>query len=48
MRNESDWEPISRAHGVRFGAVGPANTLVRAEPIGNEYLIEMEAEAVLE
>ena len=47
VRNESDWEPVSRAHGARFGAVGPANTLVRAEPIGDEYLVEMEAEAVL-
>lgn len=45
VRSESDWEPISRAHGERFGAIGPANTLVRAEPIGGEYLVEMEAEA---
>lgn len=47
VRNASDWEPISRAHGERFGAVGPANTLVRAQPIGDEYLVEMEAEALL-
>jgi aryl-alcohol dehydrogenase-like predicted oxidoreductase/enamine deaminase RidA (YjgF/YER057c/UK114 family) len=47
VRNEADWEPVSRAHGARFGAVGPANTLIRAEPIGDEYLVEMEAEAIL-
>jgi len=47
VRNESDWEAVSRAHGARFGAVGPANTLVRAEPIGEDYLVEMEAEAIL-
>ncbi len=47
IRHESDWEPISRAHGERFGAVGPANTLVRSDPIGEEYLVEIEAEAIL-
>lgn len=48
IRNEADWEPVSRAHGQRFGDIQPANTLVRADPIGDEYLVEMEAEAVVE
>lgn len=41
------WEAVARAHGERFGAILPANTLVRAELIGDEYLVEMEAEAVV-
>jgi aryl-alcohol dehydrogenase-like predicted oxidoreductase/enamine deaminase RidA (YjgF/YER057c/UK114 family) len=41
------WEPISRAHGQRFGHVRPANTLVHAGLIGDGYLVEMEAEAVV-
>lgn len=43
----SDWEAIARAHGERFGAILPANTLVRAALIGDEYLVEMEAEAII-
>ena len=41
------WEAIARAHGERFGAILPANTLVRAELVGEEFLVEMEAEAVV-
>jgi enamine deaminase RidA (YjgF/YER057c/UK114 family) len=39
---------ISKAHGERFGNIRPANTLVEARLIGDEYLVEIEAEAVLE
>ena len=39
---------ISKAHGERFGNIRPANTLVEAKLIGDEYLVEIEAEAVLE
>ena len=38
-------KPVARAHGERFGRIQPANTLVVAELIGDEYLVEMEAEA---
>ena len=48
IRNADQWEPISRAHGQRFAGIQPANTMVRADLIGEEYLVEMEAEAVLE
>ena len=39
------WEPVARAHGERFGAIQPANTLVEARLVGAEYLVEIEAEA---
>ena len=47
IRNVNDWEPISRAHGARFKHIQPANTLVQANLIGEEYLVEMEAEAIV-
>ncbi len=45
VRNLEDWEPVARAHGERFAEVLPANTLVRADLVGDEYLVEIEAEA---
>jgi aryl-alcohol dehydrogenase-like predicted oxidoreductase/enamine deaminase RidA (YjgF/YER057c/UK114 family) len=47
IRNINDWEAIARAHGERFKTIQPANTMVKAELIGDEYLIEMEAEAII-
>ncbi len=47
LRNEAHWEPITRAHGERFGRIQPANTLVRAGIIGEGYLVEVEAEALV-
>ncbi len=47
IRNISDWEPVARVHGERFGAIRPANTLVEARLVGDEYLVEIEAEAVI-
>ncbi len=43
-----DWEAVARAHGVRFAGIQPANTLVSATLIGDEYLVEIEAEAVVD
>jgi aryl-alcohol dehydrogenase-like predicted oxidoreductase/enamine deaminase RidA (YjgF/YER057c/UK114 family) len=40
-----DWPAVARAHGARFGRIKPANTLVGAGLVGNEYLVEIEAEA---
>ncbi len=40
------WEVVSRVHERRFGHIKPANTLVTAELVGDDYLVEMEAEAV--
>lgn len=47
IRNADQWEPISRAHGQRFEGIQPANTMFRADLIGEEYLVEIEAEAVV-
>ena len=47
VRNIADWEPIARVHGERFRGIQPANTMIGAELIGDEYLVEMEAEAML-
>jgi aryl-alcohol dehydrogenase-like predicted oxidoreductase/enamine deaminase RidA (YjgF/YER057c/UK114 family) len=47
IQNLDDWEAIARAHGERFGDIQPANTMIRADIIGEEYLVEIEAEAML-
>ena len=47
IQNMADWEPVSRAHGARFKNIQPANTMVQANIIGDEYLVEMEAEAMV-
>jgi aryl-alcohol dehydrogenase-like predicted oxidoreductase/enamine deaminase RidA (YjgF/YER057c/UK114 family) len=47
IRNMDDWEPIARAHGARFKDIQPTNTMVRADLIGDEYLVEIEAEAMI-
>jgi len=48
VKNLSDWEPVARAHGQRFKDIQPVNTLVSAALVGEEYLIEMEAEAIID
>ena len=47
VRQVSDWEDVALAHGERFRHIMPANTMVQAELIGDEYLVEVEAEAVV-
>ncbi len=47
VRNIKDWEAIARVHGVRFKNIQPANTLVEAKLVGDEYLVEIEADAVV-
>jgi aryl-alcohol dehydrogenase-like predicted oxidoreductase/enamine deaminase RidA (YjgF/YER057c/UK114 family) len=41
------WEPVARAHGERFADIRPVNTLVEARLVGDENLVEIEAEATL-
>jgi enamine deaminase RidA (YjgF/YER057c/UK114 family)/diketogulonate reductase-like aldo/keto reductase len=49
LRREEDAKAVSEAHGWAFGCVGvrPSNTMIVAELIGKEYLVEIEAEAVV-
>jgi enamine deaminase RidA (YjgF/YER057c/UK114 family) len=47
LRHVSDWEVVARVHGERFGQIRPANTLVEAKLVGEEYLVEIEAEAII-
>ena len=47
IRHGVDWEPVARAHGLRFAGILPANTLVRADTVGDDLLVEIEAEAVM-
>ena len=47
VRHIADWEAVARVHGQRFGAIRPANTLVQAQLVGEEYLVEIEAEALI-
>ena len=47
LRHVSDWEAVAKVHGERFGQIRPANTLVEAKLVGAEYLVEIEAEAII-
>ena len=47
IRNIGDWKAVARAHGRRFGDIQPANTMVQSGLIGDEYLVEIEAEATI-
>jgi aryl-alcohol dehydrogenase-like predicted oxidoreductase len=47
VQNTDDWEAVARAHGERFRDIQPANTLVQAGLIGEEFLVEIEAEGVV-
>lgn len=42
-----NWEQAARVHGEFFGDIRPANTLVAAKLVGPQYLVEIEAEAIL-
>ena len=48
VMDADDWEAVGRIHGRYFGEIRPANTLVEvARLVGDEYLVEIEADAVL-
>ena len=42
-----DWEAVARVHGRRMAGINPANTLVSAQLVGEEYRVEIEAEAII-
>jgi enamine deaminase RidA (YjgF/YER057c/UK114 family) len=44
-----DWEAVGRAHARFFAETRPANTMLEiSRLIGDEYLVEIEADAVIE
>lgn len=47
LKDASQWEPVSRAHGRFFSEVLPANTLIEAGALVGDYEVEIEAEAIL-
>jgi enamine deaminase RidA (YjgF/YER057c/UK114 family) len=47
LRDIEGWEAVARVHGERFGEIMPANTLVAAQLVGDDYLVEIEAEAII-
>ena len=47
IKNMKYWEAVAQVHGRRFRGILPANTLVGADIIGSEYLVEIEAEALV-
>ena len=47
VRDLTDWEAVARVHGERFAHIQPANTLVQGGLVGDEFVVEMEAEAIV-
>jgi enamine deaminase RidA (YjgF/YER057c/UK114 family) len=47
LRDQSQWEAVSRVHGRYLGHVRPANTLVEVSGLVGGYDVEIEAEAIV-
>ena len=48
LTDVADCDAVARVHGRYFGEIRPANTLLQvAGLVGDGYLVEMEAEAVV-
>ncbi len=47
VKNMKYWQAVAQVHGRRFRGILPANTLVSADIIGTQYLVEIEAEALI-
>jgi enamine deaminase RidA (YjgF/YER057c/UK114 family) len=43
----ANWEAVAAVHGERFQGIQPVNTLVEAKLVGEDYLVEIEAEAII-
>ena len=48
VRDVADWEVVAREHGHFFSVNKPANTLIEARLVGDEYLVEVEADAIVD
>jgi len=46
-RGSGPYTFVSYAHGERFATIRPANTLVAVRLVGDEYLVEVDAEATV-
>ena len=47
LTNIADTDDVSAAHGRIFGALKPANTLIAINDLAGDYLVEIEAEAII-
>lgn len=47
LEDTADTEAVSRAHGRVFSEIKPANTLLAVRELVGDYLVEIEAEAVI-
>ena len=47
LADAGDWEAVSRVHGRYFEGIRPANTLLEVSRLVGDYLVEIEAEAVV-
>lgn len=49
VTDASQWQAVGKAHGEFFSDIRPANTLVEVSAlVGDAYLVEMEADAVIQ
>ena len=48
LREIDDWEDVGRVHGRIFAVARPVNTLVEVARLAGPYLVEIEAEAVVD
>ena len=47
LKDITDAEAVSRAHGRIFGDLKPVNTLLAIDDLAGDYLVEIEAEAIV-
>ena len=47
LRDIADTEAVSRVHGRVFSEIKPANTLLAIDRLAGDYLVEIEAEAIV-
>jgi aryl-alcohol dehydrogenase-like predicted oxidoreductase/enamine deaminase RidA (YjgF/YER057c/UK114 family) len=47
LRDQNDWEAVSKAHGRVFEHIRPANTLLEVSGLIGKYDVEIDAEAIV-